>query len=147
MAFKAPPSRTNDSGVGALDQPHALFARVVQLVLVAAHVRLGAAVEQRHVGHAEPRQLARGVDRGVAAADHHARADAASANLGSSFMRSIHATAPVTPAPCRTGDVEQRVRAQAAAQEHGVVVPEELLGCDALPHLDAGLDRDRRASG
>src|ERR1051326_6431197 len=57
-------------GRRALDQAHALPARVPERVRVAAHVRLGAAVEHRHVGHAQLRQLAGGVDGGVAAADH-----------------------------------------------------------------------------
>ena len=68
---RRPSPRTNGLRHRALDQPHALLARVLQLVRVAGHRRPRCG-GRAMVTSGTPRcgQLARRVDRGVAAADH-----------------------------------------------------------------------------
>ena len=125
-----------------LDQPHALAARQLQLVRVATHVGLGTAVQHGDVGDAQLREFARRVDRRVAAADHDRVLHA-----GQRITRhEFHALDPCHRAhdafaPC-TGHVERRVGTQAAAQEHRVVLREQVVDRKILPDLDAGLDRD-----
>ena len=128
-------------GLGLPRRAGAVHLGRLPLVGVAAHLRLGAAVDHGHRRLGQAQGLAHHVQGGVAATGDDHVLDAVEAHGGQlEPLDPVHG--PDDPVQLLAGQPQVLVRPEPGPHEHRVVVALDVREGDVLSDLDAGLDLD-----